>query len=117
MEYSKGNWIVGKTVGAVVTDCPDGFPTKTGHDDTEYYGGYLIAESILKPADAHLITAAPDLLKANKETLEYLRWIANQNFNLWSDNRQELYRLIAQSQDAINKSQGITKIEFEEDES
>ena len=48
----------------VVTDNGEDFPQNTGHGDTDYYGGYLIAESILKTADARLIAAAPDLLAA-----------------------------------------------------
>lgn len=118
MEYSKGNWSLGKTCGSVVTDCSEGFEKDTGHSDTEYYGGYLIAESILKPEDAHLIAAAPDLLRANKENLEFLEWVASQSreFNMWSDKVHTLWCLITQTRDAINKAKGITKVEFEENE-
>ena len=117
MTHSKGNWKVGNC-NSVVTDNGEGFPNHTGHNDTEYYGGYLIAESILKPADAHLIAAAPDLLNANKENLEFLRWIASKSleFNMWSDKVQKLFAIIAQTRDAINKAEGITDVEFEENE-
>lgn len=64
MKHSKGNWKVGSNPMTVVTDNGEGFPQNTGHDDTGYYGGYLIAESILKTPDAKLIAAAPDLLDA-----------------------------------------------------
>ena len=63
MSHSKGNWKIG-LCGSVVTDNGDGFETTTGHNEIDYYGGYLIAESILKPDDAKLISAAPDLLNA-----------------------------------------------------
>ncbi|MEX3630424.1 MAG: hypothetical protein VB138_14225 [Burkholderia sp.] len=56
-EPTGGNWKVGRS-GAVVTDeripgCIGG-----GHDDVTYYGGYLIAESIFRPADAHVLAAS-----------------------------------------------------------
>jgi hypothetical protein len=56
----------GRQGGTVVSEkIPDWFkPNSTGHDDVEYYGGFLIAESIANEADAKLIAAAPDLLEA-----------------------------------------------------
>jgi hypothetical protein len=62
MPISKGTWRPGKNSDTVVTDDPDGFPPNTGHGDTNYYGGYLIAESIGKRDDVKLISAAKDLL-------------------------------------------------------
>lgn len=79
---SQGNWKIGITGGTVVTDNSEGFPPNgMGHDDTEYYGGYLIAESILKKADAELIADAgttankcgllpSEILKQRDELLE-----------------------------------------------
>ena len=64
MEHSKGNWKIGNFAMTVVTDNGEGFVNHTGHGDVKYYGGYLIAESILKPADAKLIAAAPDLCRS-----------------------------------------------------
>lgn len=64
LKHSRGTWKVGKGWGAVVTDSGEGFPVGTGHDDKDYYSGYLICESVAKSADANLITAAPDLLQA-----------------------------------------------------
>ena len=57
MKHSKGTWKVGR-LGTVVTDNGEGFPVKRGYDDTGYYGGYLIAESIYKEADAKLMAEA-----------------------------------------------------------
>lgn len=67
MKHSGGNWSIGITGGTVVTDNGEGFPSGTGHSEIKYYGGYLIAESINKKADAKLIAAAPDLLAACEE--------------------------------------------------
>jgi hypothetical protein len=64
MGHSKGTWKLGNNNGDVITDCGDGFPHESGHTATDYYGGFLIAESILKPADAQLIAASPELLEA-----------------------------------------------------
>jgi hypothetical protein len=66
MEHSKGTWKVGNNHGVVVTDCGDGFQESTGHTAVDYYGGYLIAESVAKKEDSLLIAAAPDLLEACK---------------------------------------------------
>jgi hypothetical protein len=62
--HSKGTWRKGNNWGEVVTDNGDGFPKGSGHGATDYYGGFLIAESIAKEADAKLIAAAPEMLQA-----------------------------------------------------
>jgi hypothetical protein len=65
MEHTKGNWTFGKRGGTVISDTiPENWPSTTGHDDKDYYGGFLIAESIATKDDAKLIAAAPDLLEA-----------------------------------------------------
>lgn len=56
--------IRGKIGGTIVTDSKDGFFEPTGHTDRDYYGGNLVAESIFRKKDLHLIKAAPDLLQA-----------------------------------------------------
>lgn len=58
MECSKGNWKVGKFHGVVVTDNGEGFKEETGHSAVDYYGGFLIAESIAKVGDAKIIAEA-----------------------------------------------------------
>ncbi len=57
-------WKVGILGGTVVSDTPS---HKVSEDCIEYYGGYLIAESIPKQEYATLIAAAQDLLAALKE--------------------------------------------------
>jgi len=66
MAISKGTWKTGRP-GTVVTNDGEGFPENSGHGDLEYYGGYLIAESIIKPDDAKLMAAAPLLLEVCKK--------------------------------------------------
>ena len=73
MKHSKGKWKIGKGGGTVVTDDGTGFEKAMRHDSKEYYGGYLIAESILKKADAKLIAQAPTLLKTLKLCLKYCK--------------------------------------------
>jgi len=51
-------WSVGKQAGCVVSDTPN----RHGRDDNvDYYGGYLIAESIPKQEYVNLIAVAPDM--------------------------------------------------------
>lgn len=57
-KHAKGPWRLGRP-GCVVCDAPVGLP---GHDDpgaVAYYVGHLICESVVSPADAQLIAAAP----------------------------------------------------------
>lgn len=61
MSYTEGNWKVGRP-GTVVSDTvPEKWPDNTGHDDKNYYGGFLIAESVATNDDARLIASAPDM--------------------------------------------------------
>ncbi len=64
MEHTHGPWRLGSK-GSVVADTP---PENylPGSDAVEYYGGYLICESVTE-ANAKLIAAAPDLLEIAKE--------------------------------------------------
>lgn len=62
--HTGGTWSIGKTGGCIVTTAEIAGCPGRGHNDAEYYGGNLICESVYRPADAHLIAAAPDLLAA-----------------------------------------------------
>ena len=61
-----GNWLVGRNGRCVVSDqMPDRlrYTTEDYKNEAEYYGGYLIAESIPTEEDAHLIAASKRLLE------------------------------------------------------
>lgn len=63
--HTPGPWRPGKDCGAVVADHPtwDGDDPK-GREMAEFYGGFLVCESIFRKADMNLIAAAPELLEA-----------------------------------------------------
>ncbi|WP_232450532.1 hypothetical protein [Burkholderia ubonensis] len=63
-EPTGGTWSLGSHGGCVVTTAEIAGCPGSGHNDIAYYGGNLICESVYRPADAHLIAAAPDLLAA-----------------------------------------------------
>jgi hypothetical protein len=77
-EPTGGDWSIGKTGGCVVTTHPIPGVVGGGHDDTEYYGGHLICESVMRPADAHIIAASRDMY----ETLQAVSdWLFDSNAN------------------------------------
>ena len=83
MSITIGNWMVGKTGDTVVSDqIPESY--KDNHNDgrtaTDYYGGFLIGESI-RPDDAKFLAASKNLLlqaaqvvkEINRDDLESVR--------------------------------------------
>ena len=65
--HTPGPWREGKWGGSVVSDTPiqEGVP---GSEDVDYYGGYLIGDSIAV-CNRPIIIAAPDMLAALTELL------------------------------------------------
>lgn len=64
---TKGNWKIGNNFSNVVTDEKTeraSYSEENYMSELKYYGGYLICESVSKKADAKLIAAAPEMLKA-----------------------------------------------------
>ena len=59
--HNQGNWSASKCGQGVVSDQPGG--GVPGSEHTEYYGGYLIAESIGR-SNIPIVAAAPKMLKA-----------------------------------------------------
>lgn len=75
-EPTGGNWTAKS--GCVVTDVPIPGCVGGGFDDVEHYGGYLIAESIYRPADGYVLAAAREML----ETLQAVsEWLYDTNAN------------------------------------
>ena len=61
-------WKKGNQIDCVVTDDA---PFEDDPDTQKYYGGkYLVAESIGRVKDVHLISAAPDLLECLQEAVK-----------------------------------------------
>ena len=80
MEISKGKWQRGKPHGTVVTDNGEGFPEGyMSKESLDFYGGYLIAESIGKVADQDLIIAAPEIYEALTELIPFAAEFINDN--------------------------------------
>ena len=59
--HNQGNWSPAKNGGGVVSDQPGG--GVPGAEHTEYYGGYLICESIGR-SNIPIVAACPKMLKA-----------------------------------------------------
>lgn len=64
-KFTPGPWRIGKNYGCVVSDTNENLNIRGAYEEEsqDYYGGYLIGESIEK-ANAQLISTAPDLLEA-----------------------------------------------------
>lgn len=89
MENQK--WKIGNHPSQVVSDTKiqnTNFPSPPNPEfsedkDIEYYGGYLICESIGNDKIAQLISAAPELLKCMKEAIESLEYERNKAPKEW----------------------------------
>ena len=81
-DYTKGPWRAGEIGHSVVADTPIPGTEHTGHSATEYYGGYLICESVWKEEDKNLIIGAPDMYKALKEVIAAAN-VGGQDFTDW----------------------------------
>ena len=102
-KHTPGPWQIGKNFGSVVCDTP--VPGISGSDDTEYYGGHLIAESVTE-ANARLIAAAPELLEALRM---FVVWYGRRDKHdtLLPPKMQEAE--LAQAMRAIAKAEGAPK--------
>jgi len=69
-----GPWKVGRHTSEIIAEnFPNDIPiSDSGHAEVEYYGGYLIAESVER-RNTSLIAAAPELLKSAIEVIESIQ--------------------------------------------
>lgn len=78
-KHTPGTWSVGKHGGEVISDqIPSDYIPGSGHDATEHYGGFLIAESV-HSRDVHLLAASKVLLEALLEVLPHAEVMINAN--------------------------------------
>jgi hypothetical protein len=101
----KENWTLGRH-GEVLTDTLDDLTELTGHVDAKHYGEGkgLIAESIYRNKDRHLISASPDLLEVAEETLQIIKHFLR--VRLPDKEAVALKTLRKMTCDAINKAKG-----------
>ena len=71
--HTGGTWRPStKSGGAIVSDIVLDEPyLDTGHNETEYYGGHLIAESV-RANNRPIIAAAPEMLRVLESVREHL---------------------------------------------
>lgn len=95
----KQTWKAGKNGGCVVSDV---LPTRTSYSakdfesEKEYYGGYLIAESIPDTEKLNLIIAAPDLLEALTQIIPYASEWINDNHLVMQKAKQAIKKATEQ---------------------
>jgi len=78
IKFTSPPWRKGKVAGAVVADTHSSMSRpEYAEREKEYYGGYLIAESV-SPENEPLITAAPDMYEACKRALPILSALVNE---------------------------------------
>lgn len=107
---TKGEWSIGKHPSTVVSNMTvknTNFPTPpnkeySGREDIEYYGGYLICESIGNKEDAQLIATAPELLEVLQSIIKY--WSTPQNNKLSLNDHVEHSLKLAKQ--AVDKALG-----------
>lgn len=70
-----GPWTISPKGGAIIASAPTGHDSE---DNTKYYGGSLICESVRWEANARLIVAAPEMLEMLKEVQLYFNGLIHQ---------------------------------------
>lgn len=103
-KYTPGPWRIGKLGRVVVADHPiDNGNRSIGHNDTKYYGGHLIAESIWRKEDSNLISAAPELYESLWGLLE---WYDDGVATFEPDCPPELATIWKKAKEALAKANG-----------
>jgi hypothetical protein len=84
MEHTKTPWRVGRKGGAVVADEP--VPEMGGSDDVEYYGGHMVAESLVPRNTAFIVRAC----NAHEQLVEALTMIRDADNDAERDGLQRI---------------------------
>lgn len=113
-----GEWKVGKTGGCVASDMPiDG--AILGADDTAYYGGHLIGESMHQRNAAHIASASPHRVLAliqeiDREFVRGQRFGLSQAAVIAADQRNSRQGVIEKIADQISEAKGWNPESFDE---
>jgi hypothetical protein len=103
-------WSIGQSNTVIVSDIKqnNGKYAKPNREDSEeinFYGGYLVCQSVRNLDNANLISAAPDLLSCVEEA-----------FSIVSTLNIKPVKSLCRWQKVLDKAKGITEPEFENDE-
>lgn len=93
---TKENWKPGKTGDCIVSD--QGEETSAG--ESEYYGGFLVCESIRRKEDKKLILAAPGMLEALQNIHDYWNYPQAGNLSL----NDHVVKIISIAEEALKKA-------------
>lgn len=93
---AKENWKPGKTGDCIVTDRGK----DTTSEESEYYGGFLVCESIRCKKDKKLILAAPDMLEALQNIHDYWNYPQSGNLSL----NDHVVKIISMAEEALKKA-------------
>lgn len=99
---TKGEWKIGNHFSNIVTSEKPlrlSYSDKDYDSEREYYGGYIVCESVSCKADANLIAAAPDLLEACLGAIRIKELWANSSEGSNASNQGEF--------EALNKMEGM----------
>jgi hypothetical protein len=108
MEFkgTKGEWKQGNHISHIVSDVKPKRPTYSDKDyqsEKDFYGGYIVCESISNKEDSKLIAAAPDLLEALQE-LTHLHGCEQEGLSSGQPTASEWYEAVNKANEAIQKA-------------
>jgi hypothetical protein len=103
-KHNPGPWRVGRNGSCVVADTP--VPEMGGSDAVDYYGGHMIAESVV-PRNAPPLAAAPELLAALQGEHQAIDWLMARLVELdpkFFPSQSPVWAQVVAGKDAIDKA-------------